>query len=263
MKKRFLSLFAVTIFVLSFLCSSSARNAQVYAADYDKRHQVAALTNHERADKGVSLLAYSDELSRAANERAKEIMTSFSHTRPDGRDCYTIMDDLGIRYSYFGENIAYGPSQPASVMSMWMESTPHRKNILKSEYKYIGVGMATGSDGIYYWVQLFASSGSLSGTVVTMEGETYNTTSSKAATTTKATTAATTASRTTSTVATTATTEKNQANVTTTQNPNHKTGQINPTTSVQHDSDSDEKPVKKGFFTRIIEFFKRLFGIGQ
>lgn len=250
LKKRILSL--ITIVLVTFLCMFrvSVQNFEVCASDYDYLHQVAAFTNHERAGKGISLLAYSDELSRVANVRAKEIASYFSHTRPDGREYYTVMEDFGIKYSYYGENIAFGPSTPQTVVAAWMDSSPHRANILKSNYKYIGVGMAS-SNGTYYWVQLFASSRSLSGTVVTFEGETYNTTSSKATASTNSTTSSTAASDSVGTATTAATATSSQANV---------TSLTNSSTIKEYDSSSGEQHVGKGFLDRIIEFFKWLFG---
>jgi len=47
------------------------------------------------------------------------------------------------------------------VVAGWLNSPGHRANILKPEYKEIGVGVANG-DGKYqmYWVQVFATPGS-------------------------------------------------------------------------------------------------------
>ena len=43
-----------------------------------------------------------------------------------------------------GENIAWGggpTSSPAQIVRMWMNSPPHRANILVRRYKHIGIGV--------------------------------------------------------------------------------------------------------------------------
>jgi len=90
------------------------------------------------------------KVTAAAQVRAKEIKTSFSHTRPDGRSCFTALDEAGASYMGAGENIAIGQRTPEQVVNDWMNSEGHRKNILNSNFKYIGVGV----DGTA-WTQLF------------------------------------------------------------------------------------------------------------
>ena len=90
----------------------------------------------------------------AAAARAKELSQRYSHTRPNGSECFTILWHLGIDYGYAGENIAMGQRTPEIVMNDWMNSSGHRANILSENFDYIGVGY-TMVDGHPYWVQLF------------------------------------------------------------------------------------------------------------
>ncbi|MBR5897110.1 MAG: hypothetical protein IKZ39_05790 [Lachnospiraceae bacterium] len=119
--------------------------------------QVIALVNSERAAQGLEPLTEDPVLSQAAQKRAEEIVTSFSHTRPDGRGCDTVVGEFGLSYYYIGENIAAGYSSPANVITGWMNSPGHRANILHENYGHIGVGClyADGTGYGYYWVQLF------------------------------------------------------------------------------------------------------------
>lgn len=110
--------------------------------------EVVAQVNAERAKYGLSSLAVSDELTRAACVRASEIVRQFSHTRPDGSSCFTVS---GAAY---GENIAKGQSSADRVMAAWMSSEGHRANILRESYGSIGV-CALKVNGVIYWVQLF------------------------------------------------------------------------------------------------------------
>lgn len=117
--------------------------------------QVADLVNKERAKAGLSPLAFDKEISSAAMVRTKEIETSFSHTRPDGRRFSTVLTDNGIKFRGAGENIAWGYVSPEKVMEAWMNSAGHRANILDPDYKKIGVGYNKNLSGKSYWTQLF------------------------------------------------------------------------------------------------------------
>ena len=53
-----------------------------------------------------------------------------------------------------GENVAYGQRTPQEVMTAWMNSPGHRRNILNSRYTQIGVGSVNNGRSIY-WTQVF------------------------------------------------------------------------------------------------------------
>lgn len=115
---------------------------------------VADIVNEERQKEGLGLLKMHDGLSQAAMQRAEEIVSVFSHTRPDGESFATVMKEYDIPHNAAGENIAAGMPTPEAVMMGWMESPGHRSNIMKPEYKYIGVGYVY-KNGSTHWVQLF------------------------------------------------------------------------------------------------------------
>lgn len=117
--------------------------------------EVARLVNEERAKAGLAPLTINNRAASAAQTRAKEITTSFSHTRPNGSSFSTALDAAGVRYSRSGENIAYGQRTPQAVMNAWMNSSGHRANILNPNFTEIGVGHYTNAAGVSYWVQLF------------------------------------------------------------------------------------------------------------
>jgi uncharacterized protein YkwD len=53
-------------------------------------------------------------------------------------------------WSALAENI-HAHRDAASVVQSWMESPPHRANILGSNYEDVGVGCATDVRGVRYW----------------------------------------------------------------------------------------------------------------
>lgn len=122
---------------------------------YDMQREVLEIVNKRRSENGLPSLSYSTEAQSAADLRAKEISTYFSHTRPDGRSCFTVFNDLGIPLFMAAENIAYGYRTPEEVMKGWMNSEGHRENILRSTVKGLAVGIYPYGNGTYYWVQVF------------------------------------------------------------------------------------------------------------
>lgn len=120
----------------------------------DYAYQVIELVNADRAANGLGALSATGELMGAANARATELVSLFSHTRPNGAACSSIMGEYGVGYGYFGENIAMGQPSPYSVESAWMNSEGHRNNILNGTFNHIGVGCYY-VNGCYYWVQIF------------------------------------------------------------------------------------------------------------
>lgn len=118
--------------------------------------QVVSLVNEERTKAGVGKLDFDVKLTSAANVRSKEIVNTFSHTRPDGTQFYTAIKEQGFSYKGCGENIAWGQKTPDEVMNAWMNSSGHRSNILNSKYTKIGVGVYEAENGRLYWTQLFA-----------------------------------------------------------------------------------------------------------
>jgi len=85
----------------------------------------------------------------------------YAHDNPTGQTPLDRIQDAGYPaidvescrcdiHALIGENIAKGQAGAWTVVSAWMDSPEHRKNILSPDLKEIGIGIA---DGI--WVQNF------------------------------------------------------------------------------------------------------------
>ncbi|MBQ8927677.1 MAG: hypothetical protein IJ055_05305 [Oscillospiraceae bacterium] len=145
------------------------------AAAAGEQQAVTALVNAERARQGLPALREEAVLDRAAEQRAQEIVQQFSHTRPDGSSCFTVLEEYGVLYRSAGENIAYGYTSPESVMDGWMNSPGHRANILSGQYDSIGIGVFE-YGGTTYWTQVFTGGAVLpEETPVTQPGTQPNT----------------------------------------------------------------------------------------
>lgn len=117
--------------------------------------EIFALTNQERNTNNLNLLQYNEEIQTAADIRAEEISKQFSHTRPNGSSCHSVLDN--VDYFVVGENIIMADIPVASakqLMNAWMNSQGHRENILLANYTSMAVGVYITNDTVYA-VQIF------------------------------------------------------------------------------------------------------------
>jgi uncharacterized protein YkwD len=76
----------------------------------------------------------------------------------DGKTSAQRVKAAGYEYSWTGENIAMGENWSIQgVFKGWMDSPPHRENILNANYKEIGIGIAKDKDGKDYFTQVFGT----------------------------------------------------------------------------------------------------------
>jgi uncharacterized YkwD family protein/spore coat assembly protein SafA len=134
-------------------------NIPNYDATKSIENQVVQLTNQERAKYGLKPLVADWELARVARYKSADMRDRnyFSHTSPTYGSPFDMMKNFGISYRSAGENIAAGQRTPQEVVTAWMNSEGHRKNILSSGYTHIGVGYAQGGSKQHYWTQMFIS----------------------------------------------------------------------------------------------------------
>lgn len=149
---------AATTALLAPLGLAAAQPAQaVTGVQLEK--DVVRLINAERKKAGCSALRIEPKLTRAASLHSYDMRLKnyFSHTSKDGRSPWTRIKAQGYNYGS-AENIAAGQRTAAAVVSAWMKSTGHRKNILNCKNKAVGVGVSRGS-GTYwiYWTQDFGT----------------------------------------------------------------------------------------------------------
>ncbi len=113
------------------------------------------LVNRERTKRKRRALNRQSRLNRAAGIFAKQLVADrfFDHTAPDGTTMLSRIKRTGYlkgrwrRWSV-GENIAYGTGQlatPKAIVAAWMKSPGHRKNILQTRYRQIGLGVTLGT----------------------------------------------------------------------------------------------------------------------
>jgi uncharacterized protein YkwD len=112
------------------------------------------LLNEERAARERPALRASKALANASRSYARTMVRDgfFGHVSPSGS---TPLDRIkataylnGFRIFTYGENLAWGTGDyatPAHIVSSWMDSPGHRRNILNARFKEIGIGIALGA----------------------------------------------------------------------------------------------------------------------
>lgn len=105
--------------------------------------------NAQRQAAGLGALTWNNALAEAAMVRAQEIVTTWSHTRPNGQDWWTVNSNI-----MYGENLAKGYSSAEAAVAGWMASPTHRENIMYGSFKTCGIAIYE-QGGTWYWAEEF------------------------------------------------------------------------------------------------------------
>jgi uncharacterized protein YkwD len=127
---------------------------------------VSCLLNWARARAGHTRLDRRQALQHAATLKGRRVASckQFSHT-PCGSAVTAAVTASGYRYGWFGENLFAGTWQRVTardVVSGWLHSAPHRANVLRPQFRHVGVapvrarGLLDGADAVV-WTATFAS----------------------------------------------------------------------------------------------------------
>ena len=110
--------------------------------------------NNYRKKAKVGTLKKDANLEKIAKVRAEEMAKSgkFSHTRPNGKSGLTLIKGN----LHKGENIAKGQKNCKDVSVAWYKSTGHRTNMLRKQFKKVGIACYE-YNGVTYWAQVFSS----------------------------------------------------------------------------------------------------------
>lgn len=144
--------------------STTKADDSIVTADQVERIKMRflELVNFERVKGGFQPLSLNDHLDAAAEVRSGEIIESFSHTRPNGSNFFTVIDETQYQYSTVGENICMtshlGKGQYVSdiewvgsdlqiesvaawTFTLFKESPGHYENMMNSDYTDTGIGI--------------------------------------------------------------------------------------------------------------------------
>lgn len=131
------------------------------------------LLNAERMSRGLTALRTNGRLRNAALAHSRDMVANhyFAHDDQSGGGPEDRIAHAGYLPRYgpwvIGENIAWGTdylATPREIVRAWMNSPPHRHNILYSDFREIGIGIAVGvpdpslGDGATYSTEFGAKS---------------------------------------------------------------------------------------------------------
>jgi uncharacterized protein YkwD len=120
------------------------------------RSGVIAFTNEERRNNGGTALKEDVRLDAAAEKKAQDILDKqyFEHVSAEGHGPDYFVSSAGYDYIIIGENLALGNFlSDQDLVGAWMNSPGHRENILRPQFREIGVAVVRGAyEGKSAWV---------------------------------------------------------------------------------------------------------------
>lgn len=125
------------------LLSTLLLSCQIFAQNTQQGvRELLALTNKDRAARGLGPLRWSPELAQAAQLHALQMVerNELEHQFRGEPDLATRAGRAGAHFRAVAENIALGPDV-VDLHRQWMHSPPHRANILDPEMDSIGIAL--------------------------------------------------------------------------------------------------------------------------
>ncbi|QZY28421.1 CAP domain-containing protein [Nocardioides coralli] len=114
--------------------------------------QARSVTNAKRVQHDRVKLRKNKCLQRFARNHAKRMA---NQERMFHQDLGPVMRQCDLTSA--GENVAYGFRTGRSVVNAWMNSSGHRRNILRPRFRLMGLAMRRSDNGTPYAVQVFGS----------------------------------------------------------------------------------------------------------
>lgn len=159
--RRLLSVFMILCMLISCasFSASAASNGKIKfkaTQNYSDAQKVLELINKQRSKKGLATLKLDKTLCKAAAKRAAELAVYIPETSPHKRPNGSLTKTVNGRIMY--ECCAEGYETPKAVVQGWMTSPPHKKGILLSNARSVGIGCVTTKNGVKYWTLEFSAS---------------------------------------------------------------------------------------------------------
>ncbi|MGB9723659.1 MAG: CAP domain-containing protein [Chloroflexia bacterium] len=107
--------------------------------------RLLVLVNGARWERGIPPLKAEPMLARAARAHALSMAQEdyFGHRGKDNSTPWERIEAAGYQtWQVLAENIAAGYDTPEKVLAAWLESPPHRSNLLNPELREAGIGYA-------------------------------------------------------------------------------------------------------------------------
>ena len=134
------------------------QSEQDYTAQSVSPQEIALynMINEDREKNGVSALPLDEELSAIARLKSEDMIENnyFDHESPTYGRAAEMLEDFYYEFTSVGENIARSGSLEKAHAAL-MSSAGHVRNLLGSQWKAIGIGVANDENGYPYVTELF------------------------------------------------------------------------------------------------------------
>lgn len=113
--------------------------------DQEAEMEMLRLINEERTLHGLPELVMDERLREIARRHSVDMFQRgyFSHINPEGKTPFDRIQAGGVSFIIAGENIAIAPTVSIAHQGL-MDSQGHRENILRSQFRLVGIGAAQG-----------------------------------------------------------------------------------------------------------------------
>src|SRR3989344_404826 len=107
---------------------------------------IVSEVNADRATIGTTTLRVHPKLSAAAQAKAEDMIARdyFAHLGPDGEKPWVWLNGVGYVFSGAGENLAVDFADSKALITAWLNSPSHKKNVENGYFTDIGIGVASG-----------------------------------------------------------------------------------------------------------------------
>jgi hypothetical protein len=128
------------LITLSALASGFIRGSEITP------ETVLAQMNFYRGLNGARPLRIDARLTLAAEDRMRDMTEQgfWSHNAPDGSGPFVWLRTRGYFHAMAGENLASGFETAEILVSSWMESPGHRRNIVTPGFSDVGIAIIEG-----------------------------------------------------------------------------------------------------------------------
>ena len=139
---------AIAIVVLAIVMQAKASDGPPSASSPERF--LLDSTNRERATRGLPQLAWDDALAASARQHAAQMAErgALSHQFPGEPGLAERATNAGARFIALAENVALAPTA-AELHSEWMNSPPHRANLLDPDLNSMGIAVVERGGELY------------------------------------------------------------------------------------------------------------------
>ncbi len=116
--------------------------------------EILSLVNEHRRSNGLNDLLPNDICDLEALTHSRNMADGSVEFGHNGSDLRFNRIEAETGAIAFGENVAWGQTDAASVMESWLESEGHRKNI-EGQFTHMGIGVASSNNGPLFFTQIF------------------------------------------------------------------------------------------------------------